>query len=131
MGNDQRMNMRRIPKLLIIDDNEEILISLERFLSKKNFDVVSASNGLDALKLLEAATHDFDLVITDLVMPNISGVAVTTIIKKKNPNMPVIAITGYGEEPEALAREANADVVMEKPFKLDDLEDNILKLLNI
>ncbi len=109
------MIMRHVPKLLLIDDNEEILTSLERFLSKKNFDVVCVSNGLDALKLLEAATQDFDLVITDLVMPNISGVAVTTIIKKKNPNMPVIAITGYGEEPEALAREANADVVMEKP----------------
>jgi len=121
--------MSLIPKLLLIDDNEEILISLKRFLSKRNFDVMSASNGLDALKLLEVTTHDFDLVITDLVMPNISGVAVTTIIKKQNPNMPVIAITGYGEEPEALAREANADIVMEKPFKLDVLESNILNLL--
>ena len=121
--------MSLIPKLLLIDDNEEILISLKSFLSKRNFDVISASNGLDALKLLEVTTHDFDLVITDLVMPNISGVAVTTIIKKQNPNMPVIAITGYGEEPEALAREANADVVMEKPFKLDELENNILNLL--
>ena len=121
--------MSLIPKLLLIDDNEEILISLKSFLSKRNFDVISASNGLDALKLLEVTTHDFDLVITDLVMPNISGVAVTTIIKKQNPNMPVIAITGYGEEPEALAREANADIVMEKPFKLDVLESNILNLL--
>ena len=121
--------MSLIPKLLLIDDNEEILISLKSFLSKRNFDVISASNGLDALKLLEVATHDFDLVITDLVMPNISGVAVTTIIKKQNPNMPVIAITGYGEEPEALAREANADVVMEKPFKLDELEKAIKRLL--
>ena len=75
--------MSLIPKLLLIDDNEEILISLKSYLSKRNFDVISASNGLDALKLLEVATHDFDLVITDLVMPNISGVAVTTIIKKK------------------------------------------------
>ena len=121
--------MSLIPKLLLIDDNEEILISLKSYLSKRNFDVISASNGLDALKLLEVETHDFDLVITDLVMPNISGVAVTTIIKKQNPNMPVIAITGYGEEPEALAREANADVVMEKPFELDELENNILNLL--
>ena len=121
--------MSLIPKLLLIDDNEEILISLKSFLSKKNFDVISASNGLDALKLLEVATYDFDLVITDLVMPNISGVAIATIIKRQNPNMPVIAITGYGEEPEALAREANADVVMEKPFKLDELESNILNLL--
>jgi DNA-binding response OmpR family regulator len=103
---------------------------LKSFLSKKNYEVVSASNGLDALKLIEAAKDDFDLVITDLVMPNISGVAITAIIKKRNTKMPVIAITGYGEEPEALAREVHADVVMEKPFKLDELETNILSLLN-
>ena len=121
--------MDRKYRLLIIDDNEEILISLKNFLSKKNYFVVTASNGLDALKLIEAATDDFDLVITDLVMPNISGVAVTAIIKKQNPSMPVIAITGYGEQPEALAREVHADIVMEKPFKLDGLEKNIIRLL--
>ena len=114
---------------MIIDDNEEILTSLKNFLSKKDYDVMSASNGLDALKLIEAATDDFDLVVTDLVMPNISGVAITAIIKKQNPKMPVIAITGYGEQPEALAREVNADAVMEKPFKLDLLEKHISELL--
>jgi len=91
--------MDRNYRLLIIDDNEEILISLKSFLSKKGYHVVTASNGLDALKLMEAAADDFDLVITDLVMPNISGVAVTAIIKKQNSKIPVIAITGYGEEP--------------------------------
>jgi len=116
-------------RLLIIDDNEEILTTLKSFLTKKNYFVVSASNGLDALKLMEAAKDDFDLVITDLVMPNISGVAVTAIIKKQNPNIPVIAITGYGEQPEALAKEVHADIVMEKPFKLNSLENNISRLL--
>ena len=116
-------------RLLIIDDNEEILASLKSFLLKMDYDVVSASNGLDALKLIEAATDDFDLVITDLVMPNISGVAVTAIIKKQNQKMPVIAITGYGEQPEALAKEVHADIVMEKPFKLDELESHISRLL--
>ena len=99
--------MDRKFRLLIIDDNEEILVSLKGFLSKKGYDVVTALNGLDALKLIEAAKDDFDLVITDLVMPNISGVAVTAIIKKQNPSMPVIAITGYGEQPEALAKEVH------------------------
>jgi DNA-binding NtrC family response regulator len=117
-------------RLLVIDDNEEILISLKRFLSKKKYLVVLASNGLDALKLIEAASYEFDLVVTDLVMPNISGVAITTIIKKQNPKMPVIAITGYGEQPGSLAKEAQADIVLEKPFKLDELEEIIKKLLS-
>jgi len=116
-------------RLLIIDDNEEILTSLNRYLSRKGYDVALANNGLAALKLIQAADYDFDLVITDLVMPNISGVAITTILKKHNPKMPVIAITGYGEQPGSLAREAQADVVIDKPFKLGQVELIIKKLL--
>ena len=106
--------MTQSHRLLIIDDNEEILTSIRNFLQKKDFKVVAATNGLDGLKLFESAFDEFDLVITDLVMPNISGVALISIIKKKAPNVPIIAITGYGEQPEALAREANADIVIEK-----------------
>ena len=116
-------------RLLIIDDNEEILASLKTFLSKKGCEVVAASNGLDALKLYEAAYDNFDLVITDLVMPNIGGVALISIFKKRTPDLPVIAVTGFGEQPESLAREAKADVVLEKPFKLEDLENIVRELI--
>jgi DNA-binding NtrC family response regulator len=116
-------------KLLIIDDNKEVLAVLYDFFSKKKYDIVSASNGLDGLKLLEAEKQGFDLVITDLVMPNISGVGIISIIKKKFPNIPVIAMTGWGEVPEALATEAQADKVLEKPFELPKLEKIIKELL--
>ena len=117
-------------KLLVIDDNKEILEALYDFLSKKNYDVVPASNGLEGLKLIENEKKGFDLVITDLIMPDISGVALISIIKKKYPNTRVIAITGWGEHPEALATEAEADHVLEKPFELSDLEKLIEKLLS-
>ena len=70
-------------KLLIIDDNEETLTMLHAFFSKKNYEVASSLSGLEGLKLFESDKKGFDLVITDLVMPNISGVAVISIIKKK------------------------------------------------
>jgi CheY-like chemotaxis protein len=117
-------------RIFVIDDNEEILVSITNFLRKKNYIVASATNGLDGLKTFESSVDDFDLIITDLVMPNISGVAIISIIKKKNPGIPIIAITGYGEQPEALAREANADIVIEKPFKLTKLLKTIQKLLD-
>ncbi|MBW1958983.1 MAG: response regulator [Deltaproteobacteria bacterium] len=116
-------------KLLIIDDNKDILTALNDFLSKKKYDVVSASDGLDGLKLLETEKHGFDLVITDLIMPNISGVGLISILKKKFPDIPVIAITGWGEHPEALATEAQADRVLEKPFDLSELDILIRELL--
>ncbi len=117
-------------KLLIIDDNKEILTALNDFLSKKNYDVVSASDGLDGLKLLETEKQGFDLVITDLIMPNISGVGLISIIKKKFSDIPVIAITGWGEHPEALATEAQADRVLEKPFDLSELDTLIREILS-
>ena len=117
-------------KLLIIDDSKEVLSVLNRFFSKKKYDVVSASDGLDGLKLLETEKQRFDLVITDLVMPNISGIGVISIIKKKFPDIPVVAITGWGEHPEALAAEAKADLVLEKPFRLPALDKLINDLLS-
>jgi DNA-binding NtrC family response regulator len=122
--------MKNTFKLLIIDDNKEILDALCEFLSKKKYDISSANNGLEGLKYLEKAQQGFDVVITDLIMPDISGVALISIIKKRYPDTLVIAITGWGEHPEALATEAEADLVMEKPFELSELEKSLKKLLS-
>jgi len=122
--------MKKTFKLLIIDDNKEILDALCEFLSKKKYDITSANNGLEGLKYLERDEQGFDVVITDLIMPDISGVALISIIKKRFPDTLVIAITGWGEHPEALATEAEADHVMEKPFELSELEKSLKKLLS-
>ena len=121
--------MRALPNILIIDDNPEVLKTLSAYFTKKNFTVSTAANGLDGLKIFESQVDAFDLVITDLVMPNISGVGIISILKGKRPEMPVIAITGYGEYPEALAKEARADVVLDKPIKLSKLEDLVKSLI--
>lgn len=117
------------PKVLIIDDTEEVLSALCKYFRQKGYEVDSATNGLDGLKMIESGKDEIDLIITDLVLPNISGVAVISIVKKKYPMLPVIAITGWGEHPEALAKEAKADLVMEKPFKLPELEKAARDLL--
>jgi DNA-binding NtrC family response regulator len=122
--------MEKPCRLLIIDDSQEILAALVHFFTQKGYDVVSANNGLDGLKHIEAQDAHFNLIITDLVLPNISGVAIISIAKKNLPGIPVIAITGWGEHPESLAKEASADVVLEKPFKLPQLEQLVKKLLN-
>ena len=122
--------MEKPSKLLLIDDDESVLANLCYFLSDKKYDVSSASDGLEGLKLLETEEQGFDLVITDLVMPNISGVGLIAIIKKKFPSLPVIAITGWGEHPETLATEAQADQILEKPFELSKLDKVINELIS-
>ena len=120
--------MTKKHKLLVIDDSKETVAGLNSFLSQK-YDVLTAYNGLDGLKAFETNEAEIDLVITDLVMPEISGVGVISIIKKKYPGTPVIAITGWGEHPGALATEAEADLVLDKPFELVDLDRHVAELL--
>ena len=117
-------------KLLIIDDDEETLEALRVYFRKKEFDVVAAPNGLEGLKILETDHEDFDLVLTDIVMPNVSGVGVISVVKKKYPHLATIAMTGWGEHPEALASEARADLVLKKPFELSQLETIIENLIS-
>jgi len=121
--------MTKKQRLLVIDDSKETVAGLNSFLSQK-YEVITAYNGLDGLKAFEMNEGTIDLVITDLVMPEISGVGVISIIKKKYPGTPVIAITGWGEHPGALATEADADLVLDKPFELMDLERHVAELLS-
>jgi len=122
------VNMTKKQRLLVVDDSKETVAGLNSFLSQK-YEVITAYNGLDGLKAFEMNEGTIDLVITDLVMPEISGVGVISIIKKKYPGTPVIAITGWGEHPGALATEADADLVLDKPFELMDLERHVAELL--
>jgi len=115
--------------LLIIDDDEHVLANLCHFLADKKYDVTSASDGLEGLELLENDQRRFDLIITDIIMPQISGISLISIIKKKFPGMPVIAITGWGEFPEAFAVESQADKVLSKPFELSELDKAINELI--
>jgi CheY-like chemotaxis protein len=117
-------------KILVVDDNEDVLRTITKYLEQKQFNVVGATNGLDALKMFETDEGAFDLLVTDLVMPSISGVAIISIVKERYPEVPIIAITGWGEHPEALATEAKADIVLEKPFELDEFMKVIQDLLS-
>ena len=123
-----QVKMTKRHKLLVMDGNEKIVDVLTRFLSQKN-DVIAAYKGLDGLKAFEAHEGDIDLVITDLGMPEISGLGVISFIKKKYPTTPVIAITGWGKDLVTLATETNADVALNKPFDLVDLDRQLTRLL--
>ncbi|MBW1721896.1 MAG: response regulator [Deltaproteobacteria bacterium] len=113
--------------ILIIEDDPDVLAMLIKHLEYLGYEVISASDGMEGLKKLEAG--GYDLVITDIVMPYVSGVGVVTALKEKNPDLPVIAITGYGREPEAAAIEKRADLVLAKPVRIADLKQHIEALL--
>jgi len=116
-------------KILLIDDDGYVLQATKRFLDLRGYDVTTAPTGLAALKQLEMQ-NGFDLIVTDLIMPDVSGFGVISMVKKKCPSMPVIAITGWGEIPEKLASEMKADAILKKPFELIELEETIQNILS-
>ena len=121
--------MTQKARILLVDDSEVTVAGLKSFLDQK-YEVVTAHNGLDALKEFEDNVNKLDLVITDLVIPLISGVGVISLLKQKSPQTPIIAMTGWGKEPSELAKEAKADKILMKPFDLEDLDRSVSKLLS-
>jgi len=122
--------MEKPYRILIIDDSKIILGTYNKFFTKKDYDVLTASNGLDGIKAIESDAQGIDLVITDIVMPNISGAGVISILKQKYPDIPVIAITGWGTHPTTLASEADADLILGKPIDLIELEVTINEMIS-
>jgi DNA-binding response OmpR family regulator len=113
--------------LFIIEDDNHVLSMMQNYFEYLGYTIITASNGMDGLK--KAESEQYDLVITDIVMPYVSGVGIIAVIKEKTPDMPVIAITAYGKNPEKLAAEKQADVVLRKPFEMEKLNDHVIRLL--
>ncbi len=112
-------------RILVVEDDREVLSMLMNYLDFLGYETTGAEDGLQGLKFLR--TGIYDIVITDLSMPYISGIGIISVIKKDYPNVPVIAITGFGRYAEELAQEKKADYVLSKPFEVADLKTAILK----
>ena len=113
--------------IFIIEDDNHVLSMMKDYFEYLGHNTITASNGLDGLKMLKS--ENYDLVITDIVMPYVSGLGSISVIKEESPDLPVIAITAYGENPERLAVEKKADVVLRKPFEMKKLIDHVVELL--
>lgn len=107
-------------RILIIDDDEIVRKSCERILSPEGYIIVSAENGREGLRLF--SKRPFDLVLTDLRMPDMDGIEVLKKIKEAGPDIEVIVITGYGTVKSAIeAIRYGAYDYIEKPFSPEEL----------
>jgi CheY-like chemotaxis protein len=97
------------PMILCVDDEENQLAVRKLVLEKEGFSVLTASSGQQALSLL--ACHQIDLVLSDHLMPGLTGTELTRQIKASNPGLPVILISAVNEIP---ADAAFADLFMSK-----------------
>lgn len=117
-------------KALVIDDEQIVLKSVSKILKEKNFEVDTAQSGREGIEL--ALTKDYDIVLTDIRMPDIGGMRVLRDIKRAKPSMPVIMITGYATVKSAVqAMKLGAQDYLEKPFTPDELMQAIYSALHI
>ena len=117
-------------KILIVDDNQSYLEILNNFLSDNEYDVVCSHNGKDAKEKFEEFTPD--IVLTDIVMPEVDGIELLLSLRKINPEISVIAMSGgnrgYADSYLNMAEKLGADVILNKPFELSVLLEEIKKL---
>src|SRR5437762_2293652 len=112
--------MHKVARILIADDEFELMTALCEGLRDLNYDTVGVTNGADALQALAEST--FDLLITDLMMPGMDGIQLLRKALEIEPGLVGLIMTGQGTIPTAVeAMKAGAFDYILKPFKLQSL----------
>ena len=107
--------------ILLVDDDRAMLASIGDFLKGRGHGLRTASDGAEALRLMEAAPPD--LVISDIQMPEMDGIAFLKAVREQFPDLPVILMTGYATVNTAVAALRNrAYDYLEKPIQLTELQ---------
>ncbi len=121
-------------KILIIDDDEDTLDIVERFLSEEGYRVVKSSQSVRAVEL--AKEHSPDMIILDIKMPGTNGVEVTDMLKKDEQtcNMPIMYLTGSVKETEVQDGYVTGSKIgnihfVPKPFEKEELLDVVKRIL--
>lgn len=120
-------------KILLAEDDESMLNFLMLALERAGHTVICTRNGLDALKTCEAE-GDFDLLLTDIVMPGLDGIELAQKLSDKFKDMRIMFLTGFAAMAMTKGSEAisgQTPKILSKPFHLNDLVDEVEKILGV
>ncbi|MEO8194600.1 MAG: MHYT domain-containing protein [Gemmatimonadales bacterium] len=116
-------------RILLVEDQEAVRVAARRILTARGYTVLEAENGADALARYCDSPDSFDLVLTDLVMPQMGGRELVAWIRAKRPGCPAIYMSGYSAEAAACA--ADGDIpFLQKPFSAMDLSTAVREALD-
>jgi CheY-like chemotaxis protein len=124
--------MKENPRMLVVDDEASIRRNLAVGMAQRGYEVDACAMGMSALEKIEAARragapHNF--VILDIRLPDIDGLQLLQMIKDVYPDLPVVVISGYGDEQtEARVKERCGTAYLDKPFEIEALEAEILRI---
>lgn len=113
------------PRILVAEDENLAAMAIEDMLRDAGFDVLLATDGQQALEL--AGTLAFDLLLTDLRMPRLSGSELVRRVRENRPGLPVIVMTGYAPPGGVGALQSGYGpmVLLNKPLEPDELMENV------
>lgn len=117
-------------RILIVEDEESVRAFSARALSTTGYEVYEADGGEEALEVLEEIGYELDLLISDVVMPEMDGPALLKEVRKKLPNLKVIFVSGYAEESVRKDLEDDRSVeFLPKPYSLDQINSKVKEVL--
>ncbi len=120
--------MSKIPRILVVDDEDSMCNFMEIMLKKEGYSVSTAQSGADALDRI--ANDNPDLVISDIMMPEMSGIELLTEVRKRRDDLHFIVMTAFASVDSAVeALKKGADDYITKPFKIDEIKQVIKTLL--
>ncbi len=129
-GLEPKKNLNGSGHILLIDDEKPICVMIEQMLERLGYRVTSHHKSPDALKAFLAAPDNFDLVITDMTMPDMTGDALAKAIKKTRPKMPIILCSGYSKKiNQGETDQIQVDHILMKPVLKNNLAKAILMVL--
>lgn len=116
-------------KFLVVDDEKGICLQLKQFIEDRGYHAFGALTGESALKI--AKEQKPNIVILDIRMPGLNGIDVLREIKRMNPKIRVIMLTGYEDETtRSISQELGASAYMTKPYNFDEIFRIARKLIN-
>jgi len=107
--------------ILVVDDEEFILDATREVLERLGYKVLTANDGTEAVKVFEERGNDIDLVVTDIMMPQMDGIATIRALKKMRPDLPIVAASGITGSKIRKAVEEGAEVWLAKPVTTEKL----------
>ena len=117
-------------KVLLVDDETFFCFSASIALKKKGYHVTTAENGFKGLQALLAEDDSFDILVTDILMPEKSGIELVDEVNRHGLKIPILVISGFmDEETKQILFEKGIADYLEKPFTPDDLLSRIDRLL--
>ena len=115
-------------KILIIEDNLRVSSLMKRGLESQGYEIYISEDAEDALVMVERIS--FDLIITDIMLPQMNGIELSKLIKQKHPELPIIMLTALGTIDEKIEGfDAGADDYMVKPFEIRELYARVKAIL--